>query len=323
MTRRLRVAVIAGGQNSEHEISLASAAGVSAALTGAGHHPMAFTIGVDGVWMDDKGIVLAATPVASLATALHRLAVTDVVFPVVHGRLGEDGAIAALLELAGIPYVGCGIRAGAIGIDKRATKAIAASLGLRVAPGVVLLPGDGVPDLDPPLVVKPTTGGSSHGVTLVDDRRMLARAIEKARAVGETVLVERFISGREIHIGVVERADGSRLIPPPIEFVVAPGTVFDTTRKYDGTTTTRLPAEGDPATLMELRGAAGVMFDALGCRGFARFDFLVTDEGAVLNEINTTPGMTEHSGFPMMCAAAGLDYPTLVDELVRGSLLRT
>jgi D-alanine-D-alanine ligase len=124
-----------------------------------------------------------------------------------------------------------------------------------------------------------------------------------------------------VQLAVVERRDGSLTVPPPIEYGVAEGDVFDTSRKYDGTAVVRFPAEVDEALLTTLREAATRLFRALGCRGLSRFDFFVTDDGFVLNEVNTLPGMTPQSGFPRMCRAGGLDLPALVDELVAVALL--
>ena len=320
MTAR-RVAVIGGGRNPEHDVALRGAAAVAAALTEAGHRPVPLTIGRDGVWHADGG-PLGRTPAASLAAALPVLAGCDAAFPVLHGARGEDGTLAALLDLAGVPVVGCGVRAGAIGMDKQATKAVAAAQGVAVADGVLVLPGDALPDLPPPLVVKPTTAGSSFGVSVVRRADELAPAVAAAFTVGEAVLVERFVRGREVHVGVVERVGGGLLATPPVEFAVPEGVVFDTSAKYDGSTRVLLPAPVPPGVLAAMHAAALRLFRAMGCAGLARFDFFVTAEGVVLNEVNTMPGMTAQSGFPMMCRAAGLPHPALVSELVEVAIAR-
>ena len=315
-----RVAVLGGGTSPEHDVSLRSAAAVADALTAAGHDPVAITIGRDGVWADGGG-PLGRTPAASLAAGVGLLAGCDVVFPVLHGAPGEDGAVAALADLAGLPVVGCPALGGAIAMDKHATKAVAAALGIGVADGVLLLPGDPVPQVPTPVVVKPTTAGSSFGVSVVRDPAGLAAAVALARTAGGTVLVESYVRGREVQLAVVERRDGSLTVPPPVEYGVAEGEVFDTSRKYDGTAVVRFPAAVDEAVLGALREAAVRLFRALGCGGLSRFDFFVTEDGFVLNEVNTMPGMTPQSGFPRMCAAGGLDAPALVDELVAVALL--
>jgi D-alanine-D-alanine ligase len=314
-----RVAVLGGGRTSEHDVSLRSAAAVVEALAAAGHEPIAITIGRDGVWSDGGG-AFGSTPAASLAGALGVLAACDVVFPVLHGAPGEDGAIAALADLAGLPVVGCPAIGGAIAMDKHATKAVAAALGIGVAPGLLLLPGEPAPQVGLPVVVKPTTAGSSVGVSVVREAAELASAIAAARAAGDAVLVERYVRGREVQLAVVERRDGSLTVGPPIEYGVEEGDVFDTSRKYDGTAVVRFPASVAPSVEEALRDAATRLFRALGCGGLSRFDFFVSDDGFVLNEVNTMPGMTPQSGFPRMARAAGLDLPALTDELVAVAL---
>jgi D-alanine-D-alanine ligase len=314
-----RVAVLGGGRSAEHAVSLRSAAAVVVALRTIGHEPVAITIDRAGVWSDDAG-ALGATPAASVAAGLGVLASCDVVFPVLHGAPGEDGAIAALTDLAGLPVVGCPVIGSAIAMDKHATKAVAAALGIGVASGVLLLPGDALPLVEPPVVVKPTTAGSSVGVAVVTERGDLAEAVAAAREAGDAVLVETYVRGREVQLAVVERQDGRLTVPPPIEYGVAEGGVFDTSRKYDGTAVVRFPAAVDAETTAALRDAAARLFRALGCRGLARFDFFVTATGFLLNEVNTMPGMTPQSGFPRMCREGGLDLPALTGELVAVAL---
>jgi D-alanine-D-alanine ligase len=313
-----RVAVLGGGRSPEHDVSLRSAAAVVDALRAAGHDVVHVTIDRDGVWTDGGG-PLGGTAAASLAAALPVLAACDVVLPVLHGAPGEDGAIAALGELAGLRVAGCPAAAGAIAMDKHATKAVAAAVGVAVAPGVLLQRGEPVPAVRLPVVVKPTSAGSSVGVAVVTDAAALGPAIAAARAVGsggDAVLVEQYVRGREVQLAVVERRDGTLLVAPPIEYAVDEGDVFDTSRKYDGTAVVHFPARVDAAQRAALEQAATRLFRALGCRGLARLDFFVTNEGFLLNEVNTMPGMTAQSGFPRMCRAAGLDLPALVDELV-------
>ena len=320
MTART-VAVVGGGRNPEHEVALRGAAAVAAALVEAGHGVLRLTIDRDGGWLAE-GHPLGSGPRDGLAAALALLGRCDAVFPVLHGAHGEDGTLAALADLAGVPLVGCGLRAGAIAMDKHATKALAASLGIAVVDAVLVLPGDPVPDLEPPLVVKPTTAGSSFGVSLVRDAAELPAAIALAASLGDAVLVERFMRARELHIGVLERASGAIEVLPPLEFVKPDGVLFDTSRKYEAGVRAVLPAPVDPRVLEQLRDAAVRLFRALGCSGLARVDFFVGDEGAALNEVNTMPGMTAQSGFPMMAREAGLDYPALVSELVEVALRR-
>jgi D-alanine-D-alanine ligase len=314
---RTRVAVVGGGQSCEHEVSLASAASVAAALDPAAYEVERLTIAEDGRWLHEGAEV-------GLAQGVRLLQSCAVVLPIVHGPRGEDGSLAALCELAGVPYVGSGVRAGALAMDKWATKLVAEAVGVGTAPGC-LLTRDAALDGRPwtgPVVVKPVAAGSSHGVTLVRTPAELVPALELAFSLDERVLVEDLLVGREIDVAVLTLADGSRLVGPPLEIVVDAGALFDTGRKYDGSADFRLPADVDDVLRKELETAATTMYDALGCAGLARIDFFMTAEGLVLNEVNTMPGMTEQSQAPKMFAAAGLAYADLLDELVRGALAR-
>ena len=244
---RTRVAVIGGGQNGEHDVSLASAAAVAAALDPAAYDAVPLTIGRDGTWRD-RGL----RPIG-LSGAAQVLRSCDVVFPVVHGPRGEDGALAALCELAGLPYVGSGVRP----------------------------------------------------------------ALEAALALDDRALVEDAVAGREIDVAVLGRADGTRVAAPALE-IVGDG-IFDFDAKYGGRADFRVPARLGEVEAKALEDAALAAYDALGCAGVARVDFFLTADGPVLNEVNTAPGMTEHSQVPRMFAAAGLSYPDLLGELVRGA----
>ena len=315
----IRVVVIGGGQNCEHEVSLASAAAVAAALEAGdpSYDVVRLTIGRDGSWHHAGAEI-------GLAGAVALLQACDVVLPMVHGPHGEDGSLAALCELAGVPYVGSGVGAGALAMDKWATKLVAEAVGVRTAPGVLLrevahIEGRSGTNRGFPCVVKPVAAGSSHGVSLVRHEAELAAALESAFAVDSRVLVEDLVVGREIDIAVLERADGSRLVGPPLE--IGSQGLFDTTTKYDGSAVFTLPAPLTELEHAELREAAERIFDALGCRGVARIDFFLTADGWVLNEVNTMPGFTEQSQVPKMFAAIGLSYRALLDELIRWQLV--
>lgn len=315
-TPTTRVAVIGGGISDEHEVSIASAASVVRAVAALGLEAVPFTIARDGRWLTDDGHRLPAHE------ALARIADCDLAFPVLHGVDGEDGAIAGLLRMAGIPFVGAPVRAGALGMDKWATKLIADDLGIATSRGA-LAGGWAAPvgaafasELRPPLVVKPTTGGSSNGVFVVADRSDLVATVEQARAYGDTVLVEEYVRGREVDIAVFRDASGGLRVGSTLEIGVVPGGVFDRAEKYDGSAEFTIPASLDPREEGAIRQAAVLLYEALGCAGVARFDFFATDDGVVLNEVNTSPGMTEQSQVPRMYAAVGLDYAGLVGELI-------
>ncbi|MDX2642085.1 D-alanine--D-alanine ligase [Streptomyces sp. PA03-1a] len=319
--RRVRVAVIGGGRSDEHEVSLASAASVGAALDPTAYDVLSLTIGRDGVWRDAAGHPLAGTPAASLSAALTLLAGCDVVFPAMHGPQGEDGTLAALLDLADLPYVGAGVRGGALAMDKWATKLVAEAVGIAVAPGflVTAANADQV-RFHGPVVVKPVAAGSSHGVALVTEAAELAPAVAAALRIDDRVLVEDLVSGREVDLAVLQRADGRLTVGPPLEILLDDGRLFDTEQKYDGGARFRIPAALSAAELDRLTEASLDLFTALGCRGVARCDFFLTPDGPVLNEVNTMPGMTAQSQVPKMFTHQGLGYPALLDELVRGAL---
>ncbi|MGI5498610.1 D-alanine--D-alanine ligase family protein [Lentzea sp. CA-135723] len=315
--RGIRVAVIGGGQNCEHDVSVASAASVRAALDPEKYEVVALTIGRDGRWHGPDGQVLDTLTSGSLAAALDVLATCDVVLPLVHGPLGEDGTLAGLCELAGVPYVGSPLRAGALAMDKWATKLVAEAVGVRTAKGVLVTDASTV-DFHGPVVVKPVAAGSSFGVTLVQREEDLEPAVRTALELDDRVLVEEVLTGREIDVAVLDDPDEGRRTGPPLEIHV-PG-LFDTAVKYDGTARFVIPAPLDDTELKALEDAALRVYEALGCRGLARVDFFLTADGFVLNEVNTMPGMTAESQVPKMFAAAGLSYPDLLDKLIRGAV---
>ena len=307
-----RVAVIGGGQSCEHAVSLASAAGVAAALDPTTYEVVPLTIGRDGTWRDRGRRPMGLSGVAQILRGC------DVAFPLVHGPRGEDGTLAALCEVAGLRYVGSGIGAAALAMDKWATKLVAREIGIATAPArLVTSVTASVESWTGPVVVKPVAAGSSHGVTLVREADALGPALDAALALGPRALVEDVVVGREIDVAVLRRADGSLLVAPALE-IVTDG-LFDYDTKYGGRADFRVPAPLDSADAKALEDAARAMFDALDCSGVARVDFFLTADGPVLIEVNTTPGMTDSSQVPRMFAAAGLAYADLLDDLVRGA----
>ena len=314
----LTVVVIGGGASSEHSVSLASAAAIAAALDRDRYEVIELVIRPDGSWASADGGHLSG----DLAEAVQILERADVVIPALHGPRGEDGTMAALLDLIGVPYVGSGVFAGAMAMDKQATKLLAREEGIRVArwfrataTHVYGLTADSFP-----VVVKPTRAGSSHGVTLVPSPAELPAAIATALALDDSALVEELLVGREVDVAVLERSDGTLVCAPPLEIVVSDGGLFDTAGKYEREPDFRIPAELEPELQAELEAAAQTMFRALGCRGMARVDFFVTAEGVVLNEVNTFPGFTARSQVPRMFAAAGISYSELLDILIATAL---
>lgn len=330
---RTVVLVIGGGPGPEHEVSMASAASACAHLDPARYVARLVSIGRDGTWRDEHGAALGH----DLDAAVRAIRAADVVLPLVHGDVGEDGTLSGLLDLVGVPYVGSGVRAGAVGMDKHLTKLVAADLGIPVAPGVQLDIGDGgavadaadwpeVAHLRYPLFVKPCSQGSSYGVTRVAGPDGLPEALRTAARFGRQVVVEEQVTGREVDIAALRTPDGTVRLSPPLEIVVGASTFFDTTRKYDGTAEFLVPAALEADDLATIGRHTIALATRLGCAGVARFDYFVTDDGPVLNEVNTVPGFTEHSQVPRMFAADGLSYRDLLTELVdgvRGGAVRT
>lgn len=262
------------------------------------------------------------------------LASVDVVFPVLHGPYGEDGTIQGLLELAGVPYVGAGVLASAAGMDKEFTKKLLAAEGLPIGDQVVLRPGQATVDLDDrerlglPVFVKPARGGSSIGVSRVTAWDDLAAAIDAARRHDPKVIVEAAVPGRELECGVLEYPDG-RVEGSTVGEIRVAGVrgredgFYDFSTKYleDGAELD-VPAKIEDDVADQIRALAIRAFRAIDCQGLARVDFFLTDDGPVINEINTMPGFTTISMYPRMWAASGVDYPTLLAAMVDTAVAR-
>jgi D-alanine-D-alanine ligase len=308
-----RVAVIGGGRNCEHDVSLASAAAVADGLDTAGYHAVRLTIDRAGGWRDKDGHPIG------LAAAVDVLRSCAVAFPVLHGPRGEDGTLAALCDLADVPCVGSPLGAGALGMDKWVTKLVAGALGIATAPARLLTRADSHV-FTHPVVVKPVAAGSSRGVTLVREAAGLGPALDAAFAHDDRVLVEDLVTGREIDLAVLGRPDGSRVVAPALEIVVPAWEIFDYAAKYDAAPDFVVPAPLDDAARERLERAAVGMYDALGCAGVVRVDFFLTDDGPILNEVNTMPGFTAQSQVPRMFAVTGMSFDSLLDLLVRDAL---
>jgi D-alanine-D-alanine ligase len=353
---RIRVAVVYGGRSSEHSISVVSAGSVLRALDPDRYEVVPVGITPSGQWLltdadpdslriagralpeVEKGtsVVLSADPTSgplvSLdpAAGVEVLESVDVVFPVLHGRFGEDGTIQGLLELAGIPYVGPGVLASAAAMDKEFTKKLLRAEGLDVGEWHVLRRGrpfslDDVAHLGLPIFVKPARAGSSVGITKVTDWAQFADAVEEAWRHDDKALVEAAVSGREVECGVLESEEGTPRASVPAEIRLVRGhDWYDFEAKYlDDACEFDVPADLSPAITQRLQDAACAAFTALDCAGLARVDFFVTpDDRIVVNEVNTMPGFTSISMFPRMWAATGVDYPALVDRLVQAGLRR-
>ncbi|MGB3414363.1 MAG: D-alanine--D-alanine ligase family protein [Microbacteriaceae bacterium] len=312
---RVRVAVICGGKNTEHDVSLASSNGVIASLVELGHQVLRIVIGKDGIWRTEH--------TTGFSEVFRELSECAVAFPVIHGMGGEDGTLQGLLEFIGIPYVGCGVASSAVTMSKEIAKVMVAAEGMRVAEGIVL---DTAKDyeldalaLHYPVFVKASRSGSSYGVSRVESPEALQDAIDIAAAIDPIVLIEREIVGREIDLGLLQMPDGSVQVSEPLEILADPDEPFFTaTAKYfsDGTVF-EIPADVAGDVRQRLQQAALDAYRILGCSGLARVDFFVPEDGIpVFNELNTMPGMGPVSQFPRMWAQAGLEYRELVGILL-------
>ncbi len=353
---RIRVAVVYGGRSSEHGISVVSAGSVIAALDPERYEVVPIGINRAGAWLLTSGdaesmqitgrtvpvvsegtaVVLPADPTANGLVTLEprngvqALETVDVVFPVLHGRFGEDGTIQGLFEMAGVPYVGPGVFASAAAMDKEYTKKLLAAEGLDVGTYRVLRRRDPVvtADLEPlglPVFVKPARAGSSVGITKLTDWARLPDALAAAFEHDDKVLVEAAVSGREVECGVLEGPDGVPEASVPAEIrLVGSHDWYDFEAKYlDDACEFDVPAKLSPEVTLAVRDSACRAFVALDCAGLARVDFFVTpDDQVVVNEVNTMPGFTPISMFPRMWAASGVAYPELVDRLIAAALRR-
>jgi D-alanine-D-alanine ligase len=331
VSRRIRVAVLAGGRSSEHEISLASARSVLAALDPERYEAVTVAIGRDGRWelgpgrralspaADDAGGGPAETLPIPTSNVPSTLGEVDVVLPLLHGPFGEDGTVQGLLDLADVPYVGAGVAASALCMDKDLFKKVMRDSGIPVARHVALRLGDELANpFGYPVFVKPARLGSSVGITKVHDESELAPAVELARRHDEKVLVEEFVRGMEVECGVL----GNR-VPPPIASL--PGRIdtlehewYDFASKYDeGGMDLVIPPELPAETIDRVQRLSVDSFVASECEGMARVDFFVRDNGeVVVNELNTIPGFTPTSVYAKLFDASGIPYAELLDRLV-------
>lgn len=358
----MRVAVVFGGRSSEHAISCVSAGSILRNLDPRRFEVVAVGITPEGSWVLTDGdpdalaisnrrlpevtaesgteLALPADPrrggqlVSLKPGASDVLASVDVVFPVLHGPYGEDGTIQGLLELAGVPYVGAGVLASAAGMDKEFTKKLLVAEGLPVGPHAVLRPPRSDLNLEErerlglPVFVKPARGGSSIGVSRVASWDELAAAVAHARRHDPKVIVEAAINGRELECGVLEMPDGTVEASTLGEIRVVgvrgrEDSFYDFATKYlDDAAELDVPAKVDDDVADAVRQLAIRAFQAIDCQGLARVDFFLTEDGPIINEINTMPGFTTISMFPRMWAASGVDYPTLLATMVQTALAR-
>ncbi|HEX8497849.1 MAG TPA: D-alanine--D-alanine ligase family protein [Actinomycetales bacterium] len=364
-SRRARIAVIFGGTSSEHGVSCLTAASVLRVIDAERYEVVGIGITRSGRWVladadrvaglqitegrlpevgEDAAdaLLLRSATGGELAvrrqTALAAMGPVDLGFSLLHGPFGEDGTIQGLFEMMGTRYVGAGVLASAVGMDKHFMKLVFAASGLPVGPFATITPAEwerdkagclaAVAHLRYPLFVKPARGGSSLGISRVDDQADLAQAIELARGHDPKVVVEQgFVGARELECGVLGDLHGGApqaSAVAEIRMHSASG-FYDFEAKYlpEEQVDLDVPAAVPDELAARVQAAAVRAFSALGCEGLARVDFFVGADGTLtVNEVNTMPGFTPTSMFPRMWAASGVDYPELVDRLVQSALRR-
>ena len=303
--------MLGGGRSSEHEVSLESAASVRAGLVEAGHEPVEVLVERDGRWTH-AGEPLALSPSAGLLDA-------DAVFPVLHGPFGEDGTVQGLLDLLDVPYVGAGALSSALSMDKALFKDLMGAHGVPQGDYAVARFGEEVPPFGPPAFVKPARLGSSVGISKAVSEVELDQALELAFRHDPVVVIERLIEGIEVECSVLGNGDPQASVPG--EIVVKGRDWYDYEAKYtDGGMELVVPAR-TPFT-EEVRRLAIEVFKIVSCAGMARVDFFVTDEGVLVNELNTIPGFTSTSVYAKLWAESGVAYADLLDRLLDLALER-
>jgi D-alanine-D-alanine ligase len=363
MTDKLVLALLFGGRSSEHSISCATAGGVLGAIDRDRYDVIPVGITRDGSYVlerdDPTAFRLDPTampevvdngsrvlwPDSARSSELRLVAADgtvsslgeiDVVFPTLHGQWGEDGTIQGMFELVDLPYVGNGVLASSLGMDKHFTKTVLEAAGVQVAPWVTVTRAgiDGDPDLwdrrirglGLPAFVKPARAGSSVGVSKVSDWAQLDAALDLAFAEDDRVLVEQGVVGREIECAVLQGKDGGPTrVSVAGEIVLRDREFYDFAAKYEDAPGIDLvcPADLQDGELGELQRVAARAFEAIGGEGLARVDFFFTGTDFIVNEINTMPGFTPISMFPRCWQESGLSYPRLIDELIQLGLAKS
>ncbi len=347
---KIRVAIIAGGRSSEHPISCISASGVLAAIDRSKFEPILIGITQSGTWIDMRqsdfergsdGLSYVPEGGEKLIVDIHGIKDSkgsdlgiDIAFPLLHGAYGEDGTIQGLFEMAGIAYVGSGVLASAVAMDKSFAKPIYADFGLKVADGITVhqdnwnkskdLEIAKIRALGFPIFIKPARSGSSRGTSKVRDESEISAALEDAFNYDPRVLVEAAVVGREIECAVLQIDSvatasvlGEVRVHPPHEF-------YDFEAKYlDGSTTFDIPANLAEPIASAISQAAITAFEALGCEGLARVDFFLSEDNQIIiNELNTMPGFTPTSVFPALWEKTGKSYSQLITILLDSALSR-
>jgi len=334
---KVRVAIICGGKSSEHEISCISANGILDAIDRSKFEPVLIGITKSGKWLllpDDTTFItlngaLPTVPESGIEVSItsqglfsggKNLAI-EVAFPILHGTYGEDGTIQGLFEMIAISYVGSGVLASAVSMDKSYAKPIFAAAGLKVAPGIVVTSKDfELPsNLTFPLFVKPARSGSSRGTTKVKQKSELAAAVNIALEFDTKVIIEQSVVGKEIECAVLQ-ADGKLTVSQAAQILLSDKFEFyDFQAKYlDNSMQLVVPADLPAGIEAKIQQAALTAFKAAGCEGLARIDFFYSDQGEIIiNEINTMPGFTPTSVYPKLIEKSGITYQQLITKLIQ------
>lgn len=349
---RINVCVLFGGVSPEHEVSLRSACSILEHLDKEKYRIFPVGITRKGTWIlyggsdfsdllndtwenyaDNEKVVLSPVRDEGLVIFAERgyqIQQLDCIFPVLHGENGEDGSIQGIMQVAGIPCVGCGVRASVVAMDKTLTKLVADSLGIRQAKWLLVTRDEAESGLlntlerseqvfGYPVFVKPAGTGSSVGVARAENRKMLQEAILDALVYDEKVLIEEYIAGQEIEVSVLGNNNPQASVCGEI---IANSSFYDYEAKYiSDCAELVIPANISEKSVKEVQEAAIKIYRALGCRGLSRVDFFVKPGGEVVfNEINTMPGFTSISMYPKLFAASGIPYSELLDRLIRLSM---
>src|ERR1043165_2544767 len=364
MSKKLRIGVIFGGRSGEHEVSIRSARSVIEAIDKSKYEVVPIAITKEGNWLAPAAaaelLPASAQRLLSkqqLGTSTEDVAIVgdpsrhgvikldsnsdsaeriDVVFPVLHGTYGEDGTLQGLLEMAAIPFVGCGTLSSSCGMDKLTMKALFKEAGLPICPYTWVLRTDWEKDPDRvtrsikreigfPCFVKPANLGSSVGVSKATDKGSLAKAIDLAARYDRKIMIEELVDGREIECAVIGNDEPQESLPGEYVIPEESARFLDYTEKYSSTGNVDfiVPARISKAVIKKIQKMAVAAYKSIDAAGLSRVDFFLKPDGTLLlNEINTLPGLTDVSGFPKMWEATGVPFSRVIDRLIEFALER-
>jgi D-alanine-D-alanine ligase len=329
MSKKLNIAILFGGKSAEHEVSINSARNIVDAMDKEKYNPILIKISKDGCWTldatDDSVIILpncknVLTNISNPTNNCH----IDVVFPVLHGTYGEDGTVQGLLKIAEIPFVGAGVLGSAVGMDKDVMKRLLRDTNLPIGKFMVLHSFEATPSFHSitsqiglPFFVKPANMGSSVGISKVHNETEYALALKEAFIFDHKIIIEEFIDGREIECSVLGNHELEVSVPGEI---ISNHEFYSYDAKYidDKGTKLDIPAKLSQEQIERFRLLSERVFQVLNCSGLARVDFFLKNDGQILvNEINTLPGFTKSSMYPKLWEASGINYPELIDRLIK------